>query len=92
MIEYKIRMEIVEKYKANKCNMSELAQEYGIHRASVSRILRNNGLTAKKGALKKHRHEIKLRFEAGSTKSELARDYGVSRAAIYRVLRDHGLA
>jgi DNA invertase Pin-like site-specific DNA recombinase len=83
--------EICRRYEAGE-RIVDIGAALGIHKTTVHRVLRRNGISPNRRLSEADNAEICRRYEAGEPGSAIAKDFGVSKEAVYRVLETAGVA
>jgi DNA invertase Pin-like site-specific DNA recombinase len=76
---------------ANGERVGELAEHYGLHRATIGRILKQAGVETPTQRLEHQLDQVRAVYESGETLDRTARQFGVSRGAVHRLLIKYGI-
>jgi Homeodomain-like domain len=87
-----VSQRVMERRRAG-ATQKAIAAEFGIHRETVSRILRAGGVKKRQPVLgDEHLAEVRRLYEFGMSTPVIGRRYGVSQRTVHRFLTEHGVA
>jgi transposase-like protein len=82
--------QIVAGHLAGK-RVMELARQFGVHNATIRRILDKAGFRPSPPRLESLVDDVRAVYEAGATIMETARQFGASHASIHRLMVKRGI-
>jgi transposase-like protein len=71
--------------------VKDLAREFGLHRSTVSSLLRKAGFESPVQAVQQQIDEVRSFYESGRSLAATAQHFGVSQGVITRLLERHGV-
>ena len=84
------QLELLERYQAGALQR-ELAEVYGVHRATVSAIVRRSGEVRPKGLSETQVRDVIARYETGQSLAVIGKAIGVDHATVRNYLLKHGV-
>jgi IS30 family transposase len=85
------RSELVELYRSGK-NTYELARQFGVHRVTVSRTLKQAGVEMRyQGLSAEQIAEAVNLYKAGNSLARIGEHFGVDHGTVWRQLRKRGV-